>query len=624
MQRFLRKASVLLIALFLISSAGFIYQAKALGAAHEQIYTTNGSYNGIFYQIVDAGTNYVYQQGYDLADYNCLISPPSINLKFVISTIPSNYTYLYTEEWASNGAEMIDTGIAFYNSSWVMPLISNLYHFEVHVSSPAPTPSPSPTPTSSPSPSPSASPSPTPTPMPLMLSADTTYSSNWANYHHDAGQTGRADNYPLSSSHNILWSTSTPAGVGRSPVLYGSYVYALGGGEGGSMNCYDALTGDLVWEFDFAGHGNVQSSPIAVDGRVYFGTYQGLYCMNASTGTVLWHNKVFTGNEFSTPAYYNGCVYSITSDGLVCYNATTGADIWDQLYYGSYSPLLVTNNLIFYADSGTINVHDASTGLELPFSSMPVGGNGEYASVTVDNGKLFVVNRTDVNTVDCINIKNGALIWATPIEDADQEASIAVSNGLVLVPIYTYLTNNVLVALNETTGASVWNCSDASFVGYHSSPAVANGKVFVVSGDANGRLFAINEAAGTVAWTVVGSATDGGSESDPAIYQGVVYFTGVDGMMYAIGNPTSSPTSTPNGGGGGGGGGGSGGTGGNAGGGGGTNPIQKLVDALKKIPAWALWALLAVLLIAGIAGVLKGNKHSKIPSRSFNPQFMGV
>jgi hypothetical protein len=50
-----------------------------------------------------------------------------------------------------------------------------------------------------------------------------------------------------------------------------------------------------------------------------------------------------------------------------------------------------------------------------------------------------------------------------------------------------------------------------------------------------------------------------------------------------------------------------------------TSPIQALLNALKAIPPWAIWALIAVLLIAGVAGVLKGNKKSANPSRSFSP-----
>jgi len=49
------------------------------------------------------------------------------------------------------------------------------------------------------------------------------------------------------------------------------------------------------------------------------------------------------------------------------------------------------------------------------------------------------------------------------------------------------------------------------------------------------------------------------------------------------------------------------------------SPIQQLLNALSKIPPWALWAIIAVMIIAGVAGVLKGNKKTANPSRSFSP-----
>ena len=49
------------------------------------------------------------------------------------------------------------------------------------------------------------------------------------------------------------------------------------------------------------------------------------------------------------------------------------------------------------------------------------------------------------------------------------------------------------------------------------------------------------------------------------------------------------------------------------------SPLQQLLDALSKIPPWAIWAIVAIMIIAGVAGVLKGNKKTANPSRSFSP-----
>jgi hypothetical protein len=63
-----------------------------------------------------------------------------------------------------------------------------------------------------------------------------------------------------------------------------------------------------------------------------------------------------------------------------------------------------------------------------------------------------------------------------------------------------------------------------------SSPAVANGIVYVGSDDNN--LYALNASAGTTIWTY---GTTGLIDSSPAIANGVVYVGSEDDSVYAFG-----------------------------------------------------------------------------------------
>ena len=83
--------------------------------------------------------------------------------------------------------------------------------------------------------------------------------------------------------------------------------------------------------------------------------------------------------------------------------------------------------------------------------------------------------------------------------------------------------SNGPTTLNEL----VWKFKTDGMV--KSSPAVADGVVYVGSGD--GRLYALDARTGEEKWSF---KTDGGVASSPAVAGGVVYFGSTDGYLYAV------------------------------------------------------------------------------------------
>ena len=77
-------------------------------------------------------------------------------------------------------------------------------------------------------------------------------------------------------------------------------------------------------------------------------------------------------------------------------------------------------------------------------------------------------------------------------------------------------------ALNAKTGAKLW--SYATGYGVESSPAVANGVVYVGSYDGN--VYALNAKTGALLWSYT---TGNGVRSSPAVANGVVYVGSYDG-----------------------------------------------------------------------------------------------
>jgi hypothetical protein len=102
-------------------------------------------------------------------------------------------------------------------------------------------------------------------------------------------------------------------------------------------------------------------------------------------------------------------------------------------------------------------------------------------------------------------------------------SSPAVADGA----IYVGSDDGNVDALNAGTGALVWQFATAGAV--TSSPAVANGMVFAASEDGN--VYALDSSRGSKLWQfTTGAAVD----SSPAVANGVVYIGSEDNNVYAL------------------------------------------------------------------------------------------
>ncbi|MFV9676364.1 MAG: PQQ-binding-like beta-propeller repeat protein [Methanosarcinales archaeon] len=119
------------------------------------------------------------------------------------------------------------------------------------------------------------------------------------------------------SDGTILWQQTIQRSDSTPAVAYGN-VYVTGGALGFSERqtyCFDATTGDLVWETDTADAIGAWTCSVAVaDGKVFVGTeggdffdYAGTYALDAETGDVIWSYP----EGGSSPAVADGTVFTI-------------------------------------------------------------------------------------------------------------------------------------------------------------------------------------------------------------------------------------------------------------------------------------------------------------------------
>jgi outer membrane protein assembly factor BamB len=126
------------------------------------------------------------------------------------------------------------------------------------------------------------------------------------------------------------------------------------------------------------------------------------------------------------------------------------------------------------------------------------------------------------NTISTANVGTLGLLWAAPT--APVYSSPAVANGSVYVASPT----GGVSSINVATGKVAWT-TDPLNGNFYASPAVAGGRIIVAS-DAGG-VAAVNTA-GTKLWSAL--TTTDFSYASPVVVDGVVYVGDINGNIYAL------------------------------------------------------------------------------------------
>jgi outer membrane protein assembly factor BamB len=344
-------------------------------------------------------------------------------------------------------------------------------------------------------------------------------------------------------NNTLLWSFDTGASMESSPVVVEGKIYF--GCEDGKVYCLNALNGAEIW--NFTTENEVDSTPTVVDGVVYFGsTDMNLYAIDANTGAELWTYSLFStfGQIKSSPAIAYDKIFFGASDGnLYSLNKTTHElewtfptedDIqsspavdWPFVYIGSLDGKVYC----IWANNGTENWNFSSDLTKSPRSI--------YSSPMIHNGRLYIGSE-DYNLYS-LNSTTGALIWNFSGPNYIY-SSASVHDGKVFIHGLGPSQNGHLYTLPEDdpngdeiidNSEIIWSFETGDWDG-GSSPAIADGKVLVGSRweTNNGRLYCLNESTGEELWNLT---TGGGIVASPVIAHGIVYISCYDGALYAVG-----------------------------------------------------------------------------------------
>ena len=260
----------------------------------------------------------------------------------------------------------------------------------------------------------------------------------------------------------IIWELDFGWSVWSSPSIIDGKLYIT---HASGVYCLDALSGNEIW------HRNDLSSdcpPTVADDKVYFGSmeaYGSFFCLNDSDdGATLWWFRTH-GNVVSTPVYVDGRVFFGSNDGTVyCMDADPFDDGVDEGIPGGGSGqdfdliwIYETNGLVcsspaYYdgeifigSSDGNVYCVDAASGEEVwNFTT----GDLVFSSPAIADGKLYVGSYD--GHVYCLNIANGRPIWSynpgygwfrgSPAIGADGKLYIGTYSGMFFS--FDYLPNN--------------------------------------------------------------------------------------------------------------------------------------------------------------------------------------
>lgn len=289
------------------------------------------------------------------------------------------------------------------------------------------------------------------------------------------------------------------------------------------------------------------SSAVYNNGTLYITTPDGkLDAFNAASGASKWQFNSGTGfKNLSSPLVdpATGLVFfgTIGNAGsgipspFYAVDAQTGTLKWSEiLAWNIFGAPTLSGKTLYIGvargpNSTTLYALDESTG-HITWQYAAKGSVWGTVSVDSSTHTLFAFVGNPVSALVALNANSGAFLWQYAIANgnpySELSSGISVANGLV----YFDGENGTLYALNESAGTLAWSTPVGSpVIGNASSPAVTSGVIYV--GSLDGNLYALNATTGALLWK---TPTGGGISSSPAVANGVVYVASSDKHFYAL------------------------------------------------------------------------------------------
>lgn len=334
---------------------------------------------------------------------------------------------------------------------------------------------------------------------------------------------------PLEGADRLRWFFATESGAGALGIA-GSAVYL--GGELDGLFALDAGSGSVKWH-------NVRLNAVigpalllpVVGDVIYLPTSAAggattLAAVNTADGTVRWNVPLGADTfDVSAPRVTSSAVYVTANDGYTyAIKVADGALLWKTKIADKNSdhppaPAVLGNLIVVGSDDGNLYALDALSGT-IRWRYQTIGKI--QSSPAAANGIVYVGSSD--KSIHAVDVTLGTPRWKVKT-DGEVNSSPTVANGVV----YVGSQDTYLYALHATTGTQVWRTQAgvpavSGFVNgdfIDTQPALSADTVYVTAG---AFLYAFDLSTGKLRWHY--ATIDLSPGSSPVVANGVVYFCG--------------------------------------------------------------------------------------------------
>lgn len=382
--------------------------------------------------------------------------------------------------------------------------------------------------------------------------------TDWPSFKHDPAGTGYTP-LALPPPLRVAWVRHLGGRNNvESPVVVDGRVYVgtsnITTVNEAALNCFDALTGDLLWRFP-AGT-DVKSTPAVAGGRIFFSTSIGkLFALDAATGGILWQAQLgdsLTRWEMTSPTVFAGKVYAGGIPAMSCFDAATGDSLWR--YVGQAGPEADFIPSIYSAPavSGEIAVFTTRAGIfafDRNSGALLWSASGQHRSAAIANDLVYTEGGPfGSQLLKAYALTTGAVVHSADYPQSESTAGpVATPTRIIAVhggnctPDNCFYPHGLLQGWQHDLGPNLhWNFEVGDPIAssrpyqritgsINSTPAVASNIAYFGADD--GRLYAVNVTTGLEAWRFdLGVPV----RSSPAIAGNMLFVTAEDGSLYAF------------------------------------------------------------------------------------------
>lgn len=346
-----------------------------------------------------------------------------------------------------------------------------------------------------------------------------------------------------------VWTYDAGAPLWAGPSVANGLVYV--GGEDGTLHATDARAGTKRWSFRAGGA--LRTRAVIAGGATFVQADDGfLYSLDAASGRQLWRvrvvEKAIERLPFDNPkSRYDrfgsdvlaegGRLYLGTNDGhVLALDAATGARIWDFAAGDSVlaAPALAAGRLYVGSYDRHVYALDAASGRLL----WKRDTQGAVVSTPAVAGELVVVGNRCYDLL-ALRAESGEVVWKRYVWFSWIESSAVVRDGVAYVGSSDAAA---VFAFDAAGGRPLWK---ADVYGWAwGQPAVSEASVYVGTSSQAGYpaghragVMALDRASGRTLWRFESRAAEKGAfgfPGSPAVGEGFVYVSGLDGRVYAF------------------------------------------------------------------------------------------